>query len=104
MIGIGTWETRIDTMFFKGQATVKIFDDGGKYGFEIDVPGVDVPDIEVVSVTEKDEHIDAVLHTSVLPGKDIDLSVDIDGDDLFGWVKIPVFGKIKLKDAHRIAE
>ncbi len=104
MIGLGTWEARIDTMFYRGTARVKIYDDNGQYGFEVTVPGVDVPDISVVSIEEEAEHISAVVTTSVLPGKEINLDVDIDGDDLFGFVKVPYFGKVKLKDAHRIAE
>ena len=47
--------------------------------------------------------IDAVVQTSLLPGKDINLSVSIDGDDITGFLKIPFVGKVKLKDGHRIA-
>ncbi len=103
MIGIGTWECKVDTMFFKGTAQVKIFDNNGEYGFDVIIPDFDVPDITVLSVEEDGNDIDAVVQTSLLPGKDINLSVSIDGDDITGFLKIPFVGKVKLKDGHRIA-
>ena len=47
MIGLGNWACNVNTMFFSGEAKIKIFDNNGSYGFELDVPGVTVPDIDV---------------------------------------------------------
>lgn len=104
MIGLGTWACNVNTMFFSGEAKIKVFDDNGKYGFELDVPGVTVPDIEIKKIEEDDDTINAVVQTSLLPGKDIELTVTFDGDEFDGFVKIPFLGKVKFKDGHRVAE
>lgn len=103
MVGIGTWECRVDTMFFKGTAQIKVFDNNGAYGFEVIVPGMDVPDIEVISVEEDGNAVDATIRTSLTGDKDIDLSVEFDDDIVTGFIKVPYLGKVKLKDGHRIA-
>ncbi len=103
MLGIGTWECKIDTVFFKGTAQLKVFDNKGEYGFDLTVPGMEVPDIKVISVEEDDTFLDAVVHTSLTGDKDINVSVEFDGDIVTGFVKVPYLGKIKLKDGHRIA-
>ena len=101
MIGLGTWACTVNTMFYSGEVKVKIFDDNGNYGFKLDVPGVTIPDITVEKVTEDGDTVEAVTRTSLLPGKDIDISVTFDGDEFTGFVKIPFIGKIKLKDGRR---
>ena len=103
MIGLGTWACNVNTMFFSGEAKIKIFDNNGCYGFELEVPGVTVPDITIKSVEEDDDTITAVVQTSLLPEKDIDLTVTFDGDEFDGFVKIPFLGKVKFKDGHRVA-
>lgn len=104
MIGLGKWACTVNTMFFSGEVKLKVFDNNGSYGFEIDLPGVDVPDIEIKEVDENGDTINAVVGTSLLPGKDINLTVTFDGDDFDGFVKIPFIGKVKFKDGHRIEE
>lgn len=104
MIGLGTWECRVSTMFYKGTARVKVFDNNGEYGFEIYVPDFEVPDIKLISAEEDGNHVDAVVQVSLLPGKNINLSVDFDGDIITGFVKVPMLGKITLKDGHRVEE
>jgi len=104
MIGLGKWACTVNTMFFSGEVKLKVFDNNGSYGFEIDLPGVDVPDIEIKEVDEDGDTINAVVGTSLLPGKDINLTVTFDGDDFDGFVKIPFIGKVKFKDGHRIEE
>ncbi len=103
MIGLGTWACNVNTMFFSGEAKIKIFDNNGSYGFELEVPGVAVPDITVKSIEEDDDTITAVVQTSLLPEKDIDITVTFDGDEFDGFVKIPFLGKVKFKDGHRVA-
>lgn len=104
MIGLGKWACNVNTMFFSGEVKINVFDSNGEYGFEVDIPGVDVPDIEIKSIEEDDDSIFAVVRTSVLPGKDIELSIDFDGDEFDGFMKIPFIGKVKFKDGHRIEE
>ncbi len=102
MIGLGNWACNVNTMFYSGEAKIRLFDNNGSYGFELEVPGVTIPEITVKEVNEDDDTVEAVVQTSLLPGKDIEISVTFDEDEFTGFVKIPFIGKIKLKDGHRI--
>lgn len=104
MIGLGNWACNVNTMFFTGEVKFKIFDDNGKYGFELNVPGITVPDITVKEVKEDGNSVAATVQTSLLPDKDLELNVDFDGDCFDGFLKIPFLGKVKFKNGHRIAE
>ena len=104
MIGLGKWACNVNTMFFSGEVKFTIFDNNGTYGFDLDIPGIQVPDVTVKEVKEDDDTIEAVVQTSLLPGKDIELVVTVDGDEFDGFLKIPFIGKVKFKDGHRIAE
>lgn len=104
MIGLGKWACSVNTMIFSGDVKFEIFDDNGKYGFNIDMPNVKIPDITVKEITEDGDTITATVATSLLEGKDINLVVTIDGDTFDGYLKIPFFGKVKLKNGRRITE
>ena len=104
MIGLGKWACNVNTMFFSGEVKINVFDNNGEYGFDLDIPGIDIPDIEIKSVEEDDDSIVAIAGTSLLPGKDIELNITFDGDEFDGFLKIPVIGKVKFKDGHRIEE
>jgi len=106
MIGIGTWSCRIDTLFFKGEASIKIFDDNGEYGVELQIPDVEIPEVEIVEIDADEENkvVDAVARISLLPGKDITCHFEFIDDDTFtGFLKIPFLGKVRLKDGKRVA-
>ena len=103
MIGIGTWQCSVDTMFFKGDATIKIFDNNGEYGFEISIPDVDIPEIEVKDIVEEGNTITATAQISLLPGKDISIYVEFEEDTFSGYLKIPFVGKVKLKNGKKVA-
>ena len=102
MLGLGKWACNVNTMFFSGEVKLEVVDNNGEYGFELDLPGVDVPDIEIKKVEEDDDTINATVATSLLPGKDIELSITFDDDTFDGFIKIPFLGKVKLKDGHKI--
>lgn len=104
MIGLGSWVCSVNSMFFSGEVKFKVFDDNGKYGFEIDIPGISVPDIDVKEVIEEDNTISATVQTSILAGKDINLFVEFEDDTFEGYLKIPFIGKVKFKDGHKIEE
>jgi hypothetical protein len=104
MIGLGKWACTVNTMFFSGEVEIKVFDDNGKYGFELDLHDVDIPDFDFKSIEEDDDSITAVVQTSLLPGKDIEFYIEFDGDEFDGYVKIPILGKVKFKDGHRVEE
>ncbi|MBR3439557.1 MAG: hypothetical protein IKH13_08655 [Clostridia bacterium] len=104
MIGLGIWEATVDTLFFKETGRVEIYDDNGSYGFRGSVRGFDLSKIETVSVKEEGNVIDAVVSVPVLPGAEIALHAEIDGDSLTGYAVLPIIGKVKIKDGHRIKE
>ena len=104
MIGLGKWACNVNTMFFSGEVKINVFDDNGSYGFELDIPGIQIPDINIKKVEEDDDTINAVAQTSLLPGKDVELTITFDGDEFDGFLKIPFLGKVKFKDGHRITE
>lgn len=102
MIGLGRWACSVNTMFYSGDVDFEIFDNNGEYGFKLNVPNVKVPDITVKSVEEDDDTITATVETSILSGKEITLVVTIDGDTFDGFIKVPMFGKVKLKNGRKI--
>ena len=104
MIGLGSWACNVNSVFFSGDVKFKVFDDNGKYGFEIDIPGVTVPDIDVKEVVEEDNTINATVQTSILAGKDINLFVEFEDDTFEGYLKIPFIGKVKFKNGRKIEE
>lgn len=102
MIGLGKWACSVNTIFFSGDVDFEIFDNNGEYGFNLNIPNVKIPDITVKEIEEDDDTITATVETSVLPGKDITLVVTIDGDTFDGYIKVPMFGKVKLKNGRKI--
>ena len=104
MIGIGTWMCHVDTMLFKGDAKIKIFDNGGQYGFDLDVKDIDLPDIAVKDIVEDGDTLTATAITSMLPGKEIPITLTFDGDTVDGSLKVPFVGKVKLKNGRKIAD
>ena len=105
MIGIGTWSCRIDTLFFKGEATIKIFDNNGDYGVELQIPDVDIPDVKILSIDADEEAktVDATAEVSLLPGKEIECHFEFEDDTFVGHLKIPFLGKVRLKDGKKVA-
>lgn len=104
MIGLGKWACNVNTMFFSGEVKINVFDDNGSYGFDLDIPGIKIPDIDIKKIEEDGNTINAVAQTSLLPGKDVELTITFDGDEFDGFLKIPFLGKVKFKDGHRITE
>ncbi len=56
MIGLGNWVCHVDTMFFRGDAHIKLFDNNGEYGFELTLPDMDIPEIAIKDVSEDGKH------------------------------------------------
>lgn len=104
MIGLGRWICHVDTMFFRGDAKLHLFDKNGEYGFELELPDMDIPEIEVSDVKEDGNTLTAIARVDLLPGKDIEVTLTFeDNDTMTGLLKVPFIGKIKLKDGRRDA-
>ena len=102
MTGSGKWICSVNTIFFTGDVKFEIFDNDGEYGFRIDIPDIKAPEIIVKDVEEDDDEITVTAETSHLPGKDVILFLDFDDDTCEGYVKVPLVGKIKLRNGRRI--
>lgn len=104
MIGIGKWGCRLDTFFYRGEVRVTVSDRDGEYAFDVELPGFDLPDYVVKSVEEKGD--DTLEVTVLIPAlsREISGSVTFDGDSFTGVLRVPLFGKIKLRNGYRISE
>ena len=103
MIGIGKWVCHVDTMFFRGDAHLSLFDNNGEYSFDLSLPDMSIPEVVIKDVTEDGNTLHAIANVDLLPGKDIDVTLTFDGDTFEGLLKVPFIGKIKLKDGKREA-
>ncbi len=102
MIGLGKWSCRVDTMMFRGTAILSIYDNNGEYGFDLDASGIDIPEINVSDIVENGNTLEAVATTPLLPGKEVPITLEFDEDTFTGFLKVPLIGKVKLKDGKRI--
>ena len=107
MIGIGKWQGEINVQIlrFKGDVTIDISDDGGKYAVDIELPE------QLSKVKLNFESIDEVGDDG-LKGKGklltpagrelaFEANVTFDGDTMSGFLKIAI-ATIKIKNGHRI--
>ena len=102
MIGLGKWAISIDTMMFRGDAVLVIADKDGAYDFSVEVKGLTVPEYEVVNVQEDGNTLTGAIKTVLLPGKEIPITLTFEGDILTGFAKVPLLGKIKFKNGHKV--
>ena len=109
MLGLGTWEFNVDTMFYRGRVLLMVTEKDGEYDIGIDIPGMDVPAFEVKSLVAEDGNTDVsgtvtgTAQTDLLRGKDIPFSITFDGDTAEGFLKVPFMGKFTMRDGKRIA-
>jgi len=103
MIGLGTWQCGVDSMFFKGEVTFNIVDNNGEYGLDIEMSDKDIPKFEVGKIVEADNTLTVTCQNSMLPGKDMTAFLEFNGDTFEGYTKIPFVGKVKYKDGKKIA-
>ena len=66
---IGKWACSVDSMLFRGEANVNIFEKDGAYDFELEISGIDIPEYTIKSVDVSDNHLKAVINIAML-GKD----------------------------------
>jgi len=108
MLGLGTWEFNVDTMFYRGRVLLMVAEKDGDYDISIDIPGMDVPSFEVKSLEADEGNTDTTgtvtgtAQTDLLRGKDIPFSITFDGDAASGFLKVPFMGKFTMKDGKRV--
>ena len=103
MLGLGTWQFEVDTMFYRGRVLLMVGEKDGEYDISIDIPGMDVPDFKVVSIETEDNTVTGAAQTDLLRGKDIPFSITFDGDTAEGYLKVPFMGKFTMRDGKKIA-
>ncbi len=96
MIGLGTWEAEINTIFFKGTGRAKISDIGGNYDFKFEILGMNMPAVNVYDVCEEGNTLTATAECDLFKGKKIPVTVTFDGDTVTGIIKAPMLGKLKI--------
>ena len=66
------------------------------------MPGFKLPDYTVRSIEEKgDDTLEVTVDIPAL-GRELSGSVTFDGDSFSGLIRVPLFGKMKLKNGYRI--
>ena len=65
MLGTGTWHLKIGNMFYNGDITLRVFDDGGKYGFEIIEPKMTAPEVEIKRLSTVGNHPVSYTHLTL---------------------------------------
>lgn len=104
MLGTGTWHLKIGNMFYNGDITLRVFDDGGKYGFEIIEPKINMPEFEIKSLSTVGNHLSATVSAPELRGRDAQLELDFTDTSVSGSAKVPLIGTVTVKEGTRIAE
>ena len=102
MLGLGTWEFNVDTMFYRGRVLLMVGENNGEYDISIDIPGMDVPDFELSNIAAEDNTVTGTAQTDLLRGKDIPFSVTFDGDSAEGFLKVPFMGKFNLREGKKV--
>lgn len=96
MIGLGTWEIPVNSMFYKGTAQITVREIDGNYDFEFFLPGFNVPQMEIFNISTSGNTLSADATCDMLKGKKISVNVTFDGDFCHGTVKAPYGIKIKI--------
>lgn len=103
MIGLGKWTGDIETSIISGSAIVEISDNNGEYDFSVTVPSLKkLPNFTVYDIKEKGNCLSGKADIELMGKMTVDISVEIHGDTFTGYLKVPFFGKIEIKNGKKI--
>ena len=104
MIGLGQWQTEVNTMFFRGRIIVVVTDVNGAYDLQLTLPDSDlqVPEINLTETHEEGNTLSAKATVAALPGKTIDINLTFEADYAHGTVKMPYIGTVKIDKAVKV--
>lgn len=103
MIGLGKWTGDIETSFISGSAIVEITDNNGEYAFSVTVPSSKkLPHFTVYDIEEKGNCLSGKAEIDLIGKMTVNIFVEIHGDTFTGYIKVPFFGKIEIKNGRRI--
>ena len=101
-IGLGSWEGRVSTLFFKGTVHCNVAYENGAYQFSLEIPDVPVPAYTITSVQKvSSDTLEVHAEIKDLQNREAVLTATFHGDSFDCTVKIPFFGKVKIKDGRR---
>ncbi len=96
MLGIGKWEVPVNTMFFKGTAKITISKTQEKYDFKFEVPGFNVPEMDISNLEINGNFLSADATCEMLKGKKLHTEVTFYETTCTGFVKGPMGIKITI--------
>ena len=102
MLGTGTWHLKVGNIFYNGDITLRVFDNGGEYGFELIEPKMDIPEIEIKQISTVGNHLSATVTAKELRGRDAQL--DFADTSVSGSAKVPLIGTVAIKEGTKIAD
>ncbi len=103
MIGLGKWTGDIETSVISGSAIVEITDNNGEYDFTVTVPSLKkLPNFRVYNIKEDGNRLSGKAEIDLMGKMIVDVSVEIHNDTFTGYIKVPFFGKIEIKNGRRI--
>ncbi len=103
MIGLGKWSGDIETSIISGNAIVEIKDNNGQYDFEVTVPSMKkLPNFTVYDIKESGNQLSGKADIELMGKMTVDISVEIYDDTFTGYIKVPFFGKIEIKNGRKI--
>ncbi len=106
MIGIGKWEATASAMMMSLSGVIEIRDVGGQYDFVYNMPEK-YKDIKINILSIEEVGNDTLVvksEASAFPGKTVEIHATFSGDNLTGFIKVPIMGgmTVKIKNGHRI--
>ncbi len=102
-IALGKWSCHVDTFIFSGDIKLTVKNKNGEYDFELDMPGIEMPNFEIISIEETDNSVAATVFIPALK-KEAEINVAFTDGMVNGYIKVPLLGKIKIKNGKKISE
>ncbi len=96
MIGLGVWEVPVNSMFFKGTAKITVSDNNGEYDFRLEIPGFDIPEMDISNLEVNGNTVSADATCDMLKGQKLHADVTFAETTCEGVLKGPMGIKIKL--------
>ncbi len=96
MLGLGVWEVPVNSMLFKGTAKITVIDNNGEYDFKFEVPGFNVPEMDISNLKINGNTLSADATCDMLKGKMLHTEVTFSEDTCTGVIKGPMGVKIKV--------
>lgn len=103
MIGLGTWICGISTPLVKDKAVFTISDDNGNYKISLKIKSWDIEALPIIYAKEYGNTLQIRVSGEIYKaGTYADSEITFDGDELTGFITLPILGKLRLTDGKRV--